>query len=663
MSTKAGPLSAGESEVDCVNCKVRYTFSIAQLAKHTVCPVCSNRQPCGVTKPATPQLLKAPKQATPPRPATEEERTAVLSMLTWDAYHTPHVADSSFPADISVKSALTLPLAKAQLLAQWEERWLESKVRPYKGEKIPETCTETQLICPWAYEMPLREGVKEDAYTGTMDLLETLECTACESCDGKKTVVCTKCSGAGRHRCPECNATKMKRCGGCGGSGRVTTYHESQQLATCSKCGGRGWFPGTARYNRNTGAEVDPTCNGCWGRGQRMETKRQAVQEPCFRCSASGKVPCHSCDDQGQVGCEPCGRTGRVQCVTCEGDGRQLHYVELNRKCTSQVGGEPARLPDVEISSESISRELKAAINPEKTNIDFNHWPLVVDRVGTPAELRGWCDNDFAELAVVQDIRDIVTDLLRGEAENKRLQRIDLKIRQNITTGVEYEWQGKSYWHWVLSFKQVSLTNHSPLFDRTVALYNESLELWKRGKREEAVQKARFCLDVSNNDKAVKAFVAECAMPQELQSAAKAEAWKVYGVATTKRAVAGATAAVKKVTGWVSGFFSMKKPTAEADVPEATTNGGQQSDATLLGETQMPASTFDVVLEACGSDEEAMAGVLRGNLGLGRARFEALLKTLPAVLEQGLSESDANSLVKELERVGARASVRTGSSS
>jgi ribosomal protein L7/L12 len=659
MSRQIDSLSTGQLEVDCVNCKVRYTPPLESSPTHTVCPVCSNRQPYGIAKPASPQSLKAPKQPIMPREATEEERTGVLSMLTWQSYHTPHVADPSFPSDISIKSSLTVPLAKAQLLAQWEERWLESKTRPYKGEALPETRTLKEGIHLWDYEMPLREGVQKDTYTGTMDLPETFECTTCECCFGKKTLACHKCSGAGRHSCPECNATRMTRCRGCGGSGRVTTYHESQQLATCSKCGGRGWFPGTARYNRNTGAEVDPTCNGCWGRGQRMETTRQAVQEPCSNCSASGKVPCRKCDDQGQVGCEPCKRTGRVQCVACEGDGRQLHYVELNRKCTSRLGGEPARLPSIEISNSTIVRELSDVVNPRKTNLDFSSWPLVADRVGTPAELGNWCDSEFNDLSVVQDIRDIAADFLRSETENSRLQRIKLGIRQNIATGIEYEWQGKSYWHWALSFKQANLSNCSPLFDRTVALCNESLELWKSGRREEAVQKARFCLDVANNDEVVKAFLAERAMPEELLSAAKAQAWKVYGVATTKRAVAGATAAVKKVTGWVSGLFGAKKPTTEANTSAVTTNGEQVAEVALPGDTQMPASTFDVVLEACGGDEEAMAGVVRGALGLSRKRFIALLETLPAVLEQGLSESDAKSLVAELKKVGAKASVRT----
>lgn len=563
MSTKAGRLSVAECEVACANCKVLYTFSIEPSTTHTVCPVCSNRQPYAVVKPATRQLLKAPKQPTAPRPATEEERTAVLSMLTWDAYHTPHVADPSFPADIAIKSSLTVPLTKAQLLGQWEERWIEFKARPYKKEAIPETFTQTQGIHPWAYEMPLQEGVQKDAYTGTMDLLDTFECRTCESCAGKKTVLCKKCSGAGMHRCPECDATKLTRCKGCSGAGRVTTYHESQQLATCSKCGGRGWFPGTARYNRNTGAEVDPTCNGCWGRGQRMETTRQAVQEPCFRCSASGKVPCANCDDQGQVGCDPCGRTGCVQCVTCEGDGRQLHYVELNRRCTSQLNELLVNFPSDEINVAVVRGELNEAVGTAKESFDTSEWPLVLDRLGTPMEVQSWCRSEFQKVPVCQDILVAVSDVLQEQKNEKRLQRIHLKMRQEIAAGLEYEWQGRNYWYWAVSVSQARLSNHTPLFDRAVSLCNESLELWQGGRREEAVQKTRFCLDISRKDKLFEAYIAKCEMPEELKSAAKIQAWKVFGSATTKRVVAGTAAAVKAATGWVGSLFGGRK---KADV-------------------------------------------------------------------------------------------------
>lgn len=552
--------------VNCTNCKVRYQTQDKGGLAFTVCPVCSNRQPYGWTQPANPTPLKAPKEPTPPRDATEEERSAVLAMLAWYAYHIPHVADASFPRDITLSSARTIPFAKASLLVQWEERWLESKTRPHKGEQLPSTCVPQQNIDAWAYEWPLQKGVQKDTYTDARDLPETFSSTTCVGCSGVKNVRCDNCSGAGRHNCPECNATQITRCRACKGTGRVTTYHETQQFGTCSKCGGRGWFPGTARYNRNTGAEVDPTCRACWGRGQRTETVRHAVQVTCPGCSGSGSVHCSQCDKDGKVDCEPCGKTGRVECVTCEGGGRQLHYVELHRRCSSQAIKPSVAWPDTEILDADIRGQVSEAVKQGVDGLDTDKWPSVLSRVGSPTELRNWCESDLSQLPIGRYISDSISGVLQQATGAKRLQRIELKVRQTIAVGLDYLWKGTPYAHWALALIPANIRNHTPLYDRAMALYSESLELWNSGKKDEAVQKARFCLDIAKKDESVEAFLEKCAMPDDLRSGAKAQAWKIFGSATTKRVVAGTTAAVKAVTGWVGGFFSGKKK-KDGDTP------------------------------------------------------------------------------------------------
>lgn len=560
-SHKSGTVCKGHS-IECTNCKVQYPSPADVTPTHTVCPVCSNRQPYGWARPASPGALKAPETATPPRDATEAERSQIFATLSWYAYHMPHVADAAFPRDVTVSSARTIPIAKTALLGQWEERKLESKTRPYKGEALPQLCTEKADIDPWEYEWPLRDGVVREPYADSRDLPETFAATTCTGCSGDKTVQCRKCSGAGRHRCPDCNATQRVRCQQCKGSGTFTRYEYTEQFGTCSTCGGRGQYAdllGNQKIRERMGSGVSNTCRSCWGRGQRTERVRHAIKGTCGRCRGDGAVDCTKCDEQGHVACDPCLTTGRVKCTVCDGDGRVLGHVELQRKCSSEACDPCVAWPESELENADIRSTIRDALTPAKGQLDTTKWPIVLHRIGTPKELRASCEGDLAVLPFSQPLLKEVVALSERGHSTKRLQRVEVEVRQTVVVGLQYAWNEVPYAHWAISLVPVRIDNRTPLYDRTVGLCNEALDLWKCGKREEAITKARFCLDIAKKDRMTEHFLGTCQIPEELLSSAKSQAWKVFGSATTNRVVAGTTAAVKAVSGWVGGLFGGKK--------------------------------------------------------------------------------------------------------
>jgi hypothetical protein len=233
--------------------------------------------------------------------------------------------------------------------------------------------------------------------------------------------------------------------------------------------------------------------------------------------------------------------------------------VTLTRICSSSVTEPPFVWPETEIHNVDIRREVAEALTTGADKVETSKWPAVLAKVGTQAEIDAWCGEQLAQLPVSRVISGGLADLSRQSTRLKRLQRVDVEVKQTVAIGLDYQWNDKTYAHWELALLPVDLNNHTPLYDRAVELCQESVDLWNAGQKDEAILKARFCLDIAKKYNKFAGFLEKAKIADELRSSAKSQAWKIFGAATTKRVVDGTTAAVKAVTGWVGGFFSSKK--------------------------------------------------------------------------------------------------------
>lgn len=555
----ASPLEPSDTLVTCTNCKVQYSTAKSDTPTHTVCPVCSNRQPYGWEKPVAPGPLQATPLATPMRESSEDERQAVFAQLLWFAYNVPHVADPAYPRDIRITGSHTIPFARAAISVLWEQRVTTEATRPYRGEPLPQHPTPYKAVDIWGYKWPLREGACTSPYEEKMDLLDTFARDTCGMCSGKCKVKCVKCIGLGRCACPECHKTRKIKCPECKGGGRITDYNYERYFGTCPDCGGRG-STGFGRYLAGEGIG-DGRCKACWGKGQRTVIDKIPFERTCPKCDGSKTVVCGTCSPDGLVACKECGQSGSVKCRRCDGEGQLLHYVEMLRECVPEASRTAVVWPEQEVVDAEIQRELAAVVAPSSgDDVDTQSWPVVFQSSGTAVEYPLWCDNNLANIPLGKVARDAFESTLQKSSDIKRLQKVTLEVRQTIAVRLVYLWNEKQYAHWAIACVPIAISNYTPVSDSVKQLCKESQTLWEQGQKEDAFLKARFCLDIGKKDKRVEDWLTKCGMPDELRAAANSQAWAVFRRATTKRVVAGTAVAVKAVAGWIGGMFRRANP-------------------------------------------------------------------------------------------------------
>lgn len=67
---------------------------------------------------------------------------------------------------------------------------------------------------------------------------------------------------------------------------------------------------------------------------------------------------------------------------------------------------------------------------------------------------------------------------------------------------------------------------------------------------------------------------------------------------------------------------------------------------------------FDVVLTAAGANKVAVIKAVRSASGLGLKEAKDLVESAPAVLKEGISKAEAETLKKELEDAGAQVEIK-----
>jgi hypothetical protein len=552
------------SKVVCTNCKVQYTSDGPAQEEYAACPVCGNKQPRLWKPPAAPTPVRAPNVITTLRGATPEEVTAVTSDLLWQIYNVPHVSDASFPRDMAALASHVVPFYHLAVTFHWEDRSLVAQSRPYRGEQVHNPSLTAEEIDVWGISLPKApsEGYANNQTVST-DVAASYSVTQCVQCDGETRVSCQKCNATGRVRCATCKGSKKRRCRECKGTGEVSRYTETQQYGTCSTCGGRGvavWGGINAGINRSlekSGMELDNRCKSCWGRGARTETIRQEYKVPCTTCRTTGEVTCDGCDPQGRVACGGCSGTGRVKCEPCDGRGKMLHLLAVCRVLSAvnkayYVSWDDAALPTAEV------RDAMNSVVLDKSACDPNKWPIVREQLIPAGTVPEWCGSQLQETPLGRKISGVFARQAGKQSPAKRIVEVNVEIRQTTAAGLDYKFENHEYSHWCLAGMPIRLDIPTPLSSRAMALCDEASSLWSAGRRDDATTKARYCIDIAKKDRYFEKRFASAPIADELRAAANSQAWAVYRAASAKRAIAGATAAVKAVSGWVGGLFRKK---------------------------------------------------------------------------------------------------------
>ena len=129
----------------------------------------------------------------------------------------------------------------------------------------------------------------------------------CDTCDGKRKIVCLECKGKGistvKRPCPTCNGVdSKKKCARCEGRGAVQ----------CDVCIGRGsWRIPRMGFDRRV------ECPKCKGTGE----------VACPDCKGVGEIICPTCKGTGSISetgvCPVCRGTKIQSCPACEGAGKR----------------------------------------------------------------------------------------------------------------------------------------------------------------------------------------------------------------------------------------------------------------------------------------------------------------------------------------------------
>lgn len=94
---------------------------------------------------------------------------------------------------------------------------------------------------------------------------------------------------------------------------------------------------------------------------------------------------------------------------------------------------------------------------------------------------------------------------------------------------------------------------------------------------------------------------------------------------------------------------------AAAPVAVAAVAPGAGGEAAAAAEEQ---TEFDVVMSSFGDNKVAVIKVIRSVTGLGLKEAKDLVEGVPSTVKEGVSKDEAESIKKQLEEAGAKATIK-----
>lgn len=192
---------------------------------------------------------------------------------------------------VEILSVMEKPSYLITFQTQYERRELEDKIRPYKGESIPQkSITQKSDIDIWSINIPpvddFTDAEKECIVNDSQEILK------CEQCHSQGEITCQSCNGSGIKTCLFCSGRGEVKCSSCGGSGE-------HKCNLCCGSGQRDESIGNGRYRKLN-------CYACGGRGYNACKECRHGWNNCVICGSSGNVTCGKCNGFRKLRCPFC---------------------------------------------------------------------------------------------------------------------------------------------------------------------------------------------------------------------------------------------------------------------------------------------------------------------------------------------------------------------
>lgn len=361
----------------------------------------------------------------------------------------PHHSHKNFGDQITIEKVELKPAYQVELCTQYDQRLIEVKVVPYRGEELAKQLyTYPDEVDRWKYECEEPEDFINTSNIYHVHGSDRVE--QCYNCGGHGKLRCHTCDTRGYITCTTCGGKKSWRCGTCGGRG-----HEYR---TCGHCGGTGQY-----LNQSTNSYQ--SCSYCRGSKQ--------IKHECYVCNGTGIKHCSKCRGSGVIDCPTCGTKGYITCTKCEGQGKLNRYYEIHQKLHFTEAISVHKHPDFDEYYSYFSVDWES--DNSELILDISDRYYEIDEFSLP---------DFLQTLLQELLKKARTHI----SEHEDFHRQQVRIRKYDVFEVEYEWQGESNTLLVDATNGLVYDPHGPIYAKIIALNDEAEELYDSKKYNKAIK-------------------------------------------------------------------------------------------------------------------------------------------------------------------------------
>lgn len=424
----------------------------------------------------------------------------------------PHHDMADLGGTFSITSGSVIPCTRIHLQTLYEERKVESRTEPYRGQRLPAKAVKKAEVDPRV--LTFKRYKTFDKVTEEQQVAASREVCDCLTCRQTGEVPCGGCSSSGKVRCDDCKGESVVKCTLCKGKGSCSLARPVPHEQWCIVCGGTGISQGGLMGKAASG--YGERCSQCYGRGYKNTTKNEYYTVPCDACESRGLVPCGRCRATGSIVCLKCKGRTKLTCSKCDGCKKLVSFLVVKRKLSPQsVSSDIIDGCNEDSVREMLAGRLKEDNDPGE--VEFaEDWSLAAET------LSGLQSSSVPALMIA--IEDLIQKAGSGGGATRRVARQRLAVKQRKAVHVCYAYREGQWDLLVYGKGREILPSRSPFSDLVSVMAREAVEAWGRNDLRQSMSLLIKSREMAKKDRKIQAVLdlAEQGMPPGLKSAAVA---------------------------------------------------------------------------------------------------------------------------------------------